>query len=65
MCTKIYIDLLTKLTDVVIGVGLRHGSDGEKWAAVPPQGFTQDVLSQIDLRGPQRLQFRKVHLRTQ
>lgn len=50
---------------MVNGVRLRHGSDGEKWAAVPPQGFTQDILSQIDLRGPQSLQFRKVHLRIQ
>ena len=56
------IHLLTKLTDVIIGVGLRHGSDGEKWAAVPAEGFTQYVLSQVDLRCPQILQFGKVHL---
>lgn len=41
---KTYADrhkgLLTKLTDVIIGVGLWHGSDGQKGAAVPPQSFT-------------------------
>lgn len=50
---------------MVNGVGLWHGSDGEKWAVVPTQGITQDILSQIDLRGPQSLQLRKVHLRIQ
>lgn len=54
-CTQTYSDLLTKLTDVIIGVGLWHGSDGEKGAAVSPQSFTQDVLSQVYLRGPQSL----------
>lgn len=56
---------LTKLADVVIGVRLWHGSDGEEGARVASQGFTQDVLPEIDAGGPQRLQFRKVHLNTQ
>lgn len=56
---------LTKLADVVIGVGLRHGSDGEEGARVAAQGFTQDVLPEIDAGGPQSLQFGKVHLHTQ
>lgn len=49
--------LLTELADVIVGVGLWHGRDRHKWAAVPPKGFTEDVLSQVDLRGPQILQF--------
>lgn len=57
--------ILTELTDVIIGVGLRHGSDGDKGAAVSPQSFTKDVLSQVDLRGPQSLQLGQVHLRVQ
>lgn len=53
---------LTELADVVIGVGLRHGSDGEQGAGVAAQGFAQDVLPEIDAGGPQGLQFGKVHL---
>lgn len=56
---------LTKLADVVVGAGLWHGSDGEEGAGVAAQGFTQDVLPEIDAGGPQRLQFGKVHLSTQ
>lgn len=56
---------LTKLADVVVGVRLRHGSDGEEGARVAAQGFTQDVLPEIDAGGPQSFQFRKVHLNTQ
>lgn len=55
---------LTELADVVIGVGLWHGSDGEEGARVAAQGFTQDVLPEIDAGRPQSLQFRKVHLNT-
>lgn len=57
-----FTGLLTKLADVIIGVGLWHGRDSDEWAAVPPKCFTEDVLSQIDLRGPQILQFWQVHL---
>lgn len=55
--TDTFTDLLTKLADVIVGVGLWHGRDSEEWAVVPPKGFTEDVLSEIDLRGPQILQF--------
>lgn len=54
--------LLTKLADVIVGVGLWHGCDSNQWAAVSPKCFTEDVLSEIDLRGPQILQFWQVHL---
>lgn len=64
-CTQTYNDLLTELADMIIRVGLRHGSDGKEWAAISSQGFTQVVLSQVDLRCPQSLQFGQVHLRTQ
>lgn len=40
MYTDRHNDLLTKLTDVIIGVGLWHGSDGQQGAVVTPQGFT-------------------------
>lgn len=56
------MNLLTKLTYVIIGIGLWHGSDCEKGTGVSPQGFTQDILSQVDLWGPQSLQFGQVHL---
>lgn len=52
-----FTGLLTKLADVIVGVGLWHSRDSDEWAAVPPKCFTKDVLSQIDLRGPQILQF--------
>lgn len=52
-----FIALLTELADVIVGVGLWHGRDGHEWAAVPPKGLAEDVLSQVDLRGPQILQF--------
>lgn len=56
---------LTELADVVVGAGLWHGSDGEEGARVASQGLAQDVLSEIDAGGPQRLQFGKVHLDAQ
>lgn len=52
-----FTGLLTELADVIVGVGLWHGRDSEEWAVVPPKCFTEDVLSEIDLRGPQILQF--------
>lgn len=55
--TTTFTVLLTKLADMIIGVRLWHGRDSDEWAGVPPKCFTEEVLSQIDLRGPQILQF--------
>lgn len=63
--SQIYGDLLTELTDVIIRIGFRHGSDSEKGAAVSPQSLTEDILSQVDLGGPQSLKFGQVHLKIQ
>lgn len=57
LAANTFITLLTELADVIVGVGLWHGRDSHKWAAVPSKGFTEDLLSQVDLRGPQILQF--------
>lgn len=56
------MQLLTKLVDVITGLGLGHGSDCEEGAVVSSQGFTQYILSQVNLRCPQIFQFGKVHL---
>lgn len=54
--------LLTELTDMITGFGLGHGSDSKKWTGVSTKGLTQNVMSQVDLRGPHSLKFGQMHL---
>lgn len=49
---------------MIAGLGLGHGSDGEKGAVISTEGLTQHVLSQVDLRSPHLLQFGQMHLNT-